>query len=135
MSEQSELIADDSSPAAVVVSWVMACAPKRVWQQLISKSGAQALLGPGATFGEKGQTWASDDGHSGVVRTLHPLEEIRFSFRKDLETTPSMVQILLAPTDDSTELTLTHTNVDPADEAWFEQRWNDAMASIEAGLA
>ena len=135
MSEQSELIAGDSSPAEVVVSQVMACDTKRVWQQLISKQGAQALLGPGAVFGEKGQTWASDDGHSGVVRTLHPLEEIRFSIRRDEQPSLSMVQIMLAPVGDSTEVTLTHSNVDPADSASYQQRWQDALASVEASLA
>jgi len=134
MSEQSELIAGDTSPAAVVVSRVMAHPVKRVCQVLMAADGAEALLGPGAAFGGKGQSWTSTDGRSGVVRTLHPLEELRFTCRKEDGSRPSMVQIDLAPDGDQTTLTLTHSNLQGAEES-LPQRWQDALGRIEACLA
>lgn len=136
MSDQSELIADDSSPAAVVVSQVMACPVKRVWQHLISATGAEALLGPGAFFGAKGQTWSSADGLSGVVRTLHPMEELRFTIRREGQTSHSMVQFDLAAEGDGTKVSVTHSNLEPgADVDSLHGRWQDALARIEASLA
>ena len=49
----------------------------QVWQTLISSSGAEALLGPGAAFGGKGEPWHSDEGPSGVLRSYHPQEQLR----------------------------------------------------------
>ena len=133
MSEQSELIAGDSLPATVVVSQVMAHPVKRVWHVLMAPAGAEALLGPGAFFGGKGQTWSSTDGRSGVVRTLHPLEEIRFTCRTEDGSRPSMVQIDLVPDGDQTELTVTHSNYSGVENV--QQRWKDALGRIEACLA
>jgi len=135
MSEQSELITGDLSPATVVVSRVVACPVKRVWKELISVTGAEALLGPGARFGEKGQTWASTDGRSGVVRTLHPLEEIRFTCRRGDQSGagsggPSMVQIDLLPSGDATTLTVTHSNLGDVDPEQAQERWQHALTRI-----
>ena len=136
MSEQSELITGDQSPAAVVVSRVVTCPAKRVWNELISTTGAETLLGPGARFGEKGQTWTSTNGRSGVVRTLHPLEELRFSLRQDASETPSLVQIDLVPSGENTTLTLTHSNLDGGiDQAGLTQRWQDALQRISDCVA
>ena len=132
MSEQSELITGDSSPAAVVVSQVMAHPVKRVWEVLMAPAGAEALLGPGASFGGKGQTWSSTNGRSGVVRTLHPLEEIRFTCRHD-GSRPSMVQVDLVPDGDRTTLLVTHSNYNGVENV--QQRWQHALGRIEACLA
>jgi len=136
MSEQSELIADGGSPAAVVVSQEVAYPVKRVWEHLISSAGAEALLGPGAFFGAKGQTWSSDNGLSGVVRTLHPMEELRFTIRRDGQPSHSMVQLDLAAEGDGTLMTVTHSNLeDGADIESLGGRWQDALGRIEASLA
>ena len=136
MSEQSEIIADGSLPATVVVSHVVSSPVKRVWNELMSPEGAETLLGPGAHFGGKGQTWSSNDGRSGVTRSLHPLEQIRFSIRKDDQSHPSMVQIDLAACDGGTKLTVTHTNLsDDIDRADLGQRWQAALQRVDDSLA
>jgi len=134
MSDQSELNDSNNPPAAVVVSRSVACPVKRVWKELMTSQGAEALLGPGAAFGEKGQSWTSADGLTGVVRTLHPLEEIRFSIRQD-DREPSMVQIDLVPEGDKTTLTVTHSNLrDDTDRLWLTGRWEAALGRIDAYL-
>lgn len=136
MSEQSELNASHSSPATVVVSRTLACPVKRVWKELMTPAGAEALLGPGAEFGEKGHTWQSADGRTGVVRTLHPMEELRFSFRKDDQSNPSIVRIDLSPDGESTTLVVTHSNLDEdIDQEWVTQRWQAALERIDNYLA
>lgn len=132
MSEQSEPNAANSSAAPVVVSRTVACPVKRVWKELMTKDGAEALLGPGAEFGEKGHTWRSADGRTGVVRTLHPMEELRFSFRKDDQSPPTIVRIDLTADGDSTTLLVTHSNLgDDIDPAWVTQRWQAALERID----
>ena len=132
MSEQSELIAPNQSPAAVVVSHTVACPVKRVWKELMSQAGAEALLGPGAQFGEKGHTWTSADGRTGVIRTLHPLEQLRFSFRVNAESNPSIVQIDLVPEGEQTTLTVTHSSLgEDIDPDWVAGRWQAALQRID----
>ncbi|MCL2654051.1 MAG: SRPBCC domain-containing protein [Propionibacteriaceae bacterium] len=135
MSEQSEVAASNPVPAEVVVSRILACPAKRVWKELMTKQGAEALLGPGAEFGEKGHTWTSEDGLAGVTRTLHPIEEIRFSIRQD-DKPPSMVQIDLLPEGDTTTLKVTHSNLnEDTDRPWLVGRWEAALGRIDAYLA
>jgi len=135
MSEQSELSDFHQEPATVVVSRTLTCPVKRVWKELMTKQGAEALLGPGAEFGEKGHTWTSADGRTGVVRTLHPMEEIRFSLRQD-DNPPSLVQIDLAAEGDMTAATVTHSNLnETTDRQWLVGRWEAALGRIDAFLA
>ena len=135
MSEQSEVGTSNQEPAEVVVSRTLTCPAKRVWKELMTKQGAEALLGPGAEFGEKGHTWTSEDGRTGVMRSLHPMEEIRFSFRQD-DNPPSMVQIDLVPDGDTTTLKVTHSNLnEDTDRQWLVGRWEAALGRIDAYLA
>lgn len=136
MSEQSESNTAHPSPATVVVSRTVTCPVKRVWKELMAPAGAETLLGPGAEFGEKGHTWTAADGRSGVIRTLHPLEEIRFSFRRDEQATPSIVQIDLTADGDDTTLTVTHSNLDDStDPQQQAARWEAALERIDTYLA
>jgi len=135
MSEPSEVNASNQEPAEVVVQRTLTCPAKRVWKELMTTQGAEALLGPGAEFGEKGHTWTSEDGRTGVMRSLHPMEEIRFSFRQD-DNPPSMVQIDLVPDGDNTTLKVTHSNLnDDTDRQWLVGRWEAALGRIDAYLA
>ena len=136
MSEQSELNASNQSPAAVVVSRTLACPVKRVWKELMAPAGAEALLGPGAEFGEKGHTWTSTDGRTGVIRTLHPLEEIRFSCRQEGQSSPSVVRIDLTANGDTTTVVITHSNLgDDVETQQVTQRWEGALECIDTYLA
>ena len=118
--------------AAVVVSRTVGVPVKDVWKFFMSAAGAEALLGPGAHLGEKGRGWASDDGHNGVVRTLHPNEEIRFSFRSDDASTFSMVKLEMFQQGDDTQLTITHDRLWPdTDLAKLTNRWTAALERID----
>ena len=45
-----------------------------------SPAGAEALLGEGATLGGKGEPYHCSDGTGGVLRSYHPLEQLRVSW-------------------------------------------------------
>ena len=128
--------APEPTDATVVVATTVACPAKLVWKVLMTRPGAEALLGPGAELGLKGSTWRADDGRSGVVRSLHPLEEIRFSFRLDDKAVPSVVELTLEPADDATVLTVTHSRLaDDVDPGWVRGRWEAALRRIDELLA
>ena len=119
----------------VVVSRSVAYPVRKVWQVLMSKSGAEAMLGPGAQFGEKGHSWVAEDGRSGVIRSLHPLEEIRFSFRKDDDSAPTVVELALQPDGDTTVLTATHSRLQDMDLEWVKGRWEAALDRVAECVA
>jgi uncharacterized protein YndB with AHSA1/START domain len=124
------------SELTVAVSRTVSKPVKEVWRVLMTKDGAECLLGEGAEFGQKGHTWTSTTGRTGVIRSLHPLEEIRFSYRKDDHATPSIVEILLNPEGDSTTLKITHSNLLPrtnTDE--LTAKWEAALARLDEFLA
>ena len=122
--------------ATVVVSRTVACPVKQVWKVLMTKEGAEALLGPGAVLGQKGSTWEAEDGRTGVIRSLHPLEEIRFSLRKDALADPTVVELTLTPDDEATVLRLTHSRLgDDLDRDWVRDRWEAALDRIQEHLA
>ncbi|MDR0837586.1 MAG: SRPBCC domain-containing protein [Propionibacteriaceae bacterium] len=110
---------------------------KDVWKALMTKEGAEALLGEGGEIGLKGQTWNSINGKSGVIRSLHPLEQVRFSIRReDGKFGPSLVSVDLTPEGDKTLIAITHTNLtDDVDFAWLTSRWEAALDRIEVHLA
>ena len=122
--------------AAVVVSRTVACPVKQVWKVLMTKEGAEALLGRGAEFGQKGSTWEAEDGRGGVIRSLHPLEQIRFSYRKDALADPTTVELTMAPQGEATVLRLTHSRLDDdLDLEWVRGRWEAAFDRIQEHLA
>ena len=122
--------------ATVVVSRAVACPVKQVWKVLMTKEGAEALLGPGAEFGQKGSTWEAANGLGGVIRSLHPLEEIRFSLRKDPLADPTVVELTLTPEDEATVLRLTHSRLQgDLDLEWVRDRWEAARDRIQEHLA
>ena len=128
--------ASEPQDDTVVVSRSVAYPVRRVWQVLMSKAGAEAMLGPGAEFGEKGHSWVAQDGRSGVIRSLHPLEEIRFSFRKDDDSAPTVVQLALKSDGDTTVLTATHSKLQPdMDLDWVKGRWEAALDRVAECVA
>lgn len=80
--------------------------PTRVWELLVSSTGTQALLGSGATIGAKGQTYHADDGSQGVVRSFHPLEQLRLSWHASPDAQGCLVEIDLSPAGAGTTLDL-----------------------------
>jgi len=97
-----------------------------VWETLISRTGAEALLGPGATFGGKGEPWHSDEGPSGVLRSYHPQEQLRLSWHETPDAAASVVELDLTDDAGSTRLDLRHDRI-AGDADTYEQRWTGAL--------
>ncbi|MDR2620050.1 MAG: SRPBCC domain-containing protein [Propionibacteriaceae bacterium] len=125
------------SDTTVSVSRVVSATVKSVWKALMTKEGAEALLGEGAEIGDKGHTWSSVNGKSGVIRSLHPLEQIRFSIRReDGKFGPSMVEVDLTAIAEQTQVTITHSSLtEDVDKAWLVSRWEAALDRIEVHVA
>lgn len=134
--EQTSEVTGETGGTSVVVSRTLPQPIKAVWEVLMTDDGAEALLGPGAKLGAKGHTWQSHNGRQGVIRSFHPLEEIRFSWRLKENTAPTMVSVLLnALSDDSTEIEIKHSNLTPdIDRDWVHDRWSGALERIESEL-
>jgi uncharacterized protein YndB with AHSA1/START domain len=122
---------------AISVSRAVSASVKDVWKALMTKEGAEALLGEGGEIGAKGHTWNSVNGKSGVIRSLHPLEQIRFSIRReDGKFGPSMVEVNLASDGEQARVTITHTALtEDVDKAWLVSRWEAALDRIEVHVA
>lgn len=134
MSEQSKNEAPEPSPDVVVVTRTIDQPLKRVWGVLMTKEGSEALLGRGAMLGEKGQAWKAADGRSGVIRSFHPFEQVRFWWRKNDDAPASLVDLQVkAPDEGHTELTVTHSRlVAGVDPAYLQGRWEAALERIES---
>lgn len=105
----------------------------QVWQILISSSGAEALLGPGAAFGGKGEPWRSDEGPSGVLRSYHPQEQLRLSWHENPDAPASIVELDLADDGGATRVDLRHDRLD-GDRSAYEQRWNGALERLDRAV-
>ncbi len=99
--EQTSEVTAETEGSTVVVSRTVKQPVKVVWDVLMTDDGAEALLGPGAKLGSKGHTWHSHNGREGVIRSFHPLEQIRFSYRSNAARTPSVVAVNLKPASDN----------------------------------
>jgi uncharacterized protein YndB with AHSA1/START domain len=123
----------DAESAAVHVARAVAAPPERVWQCLSSADGARALLGDGARLGAKGEPWRSADGTHGVLRSYHPLEQVRVSWHAEEDDPASIVDLRLAPDDggDGTVLDLRHEHL-PAgvDVDGLRTRWESALGRL-----
>ena len=93
---QTSGASDGSGAPTVRVSRTVGAPLVHVWEVLVSPAGAQALLGQGAVLGGKGEPYHSADGTSGVVRSYHPLEQLRVSWHVTPDSPPSIVELDLA---------------------------------------
>ncbi len=101
---------------------------KEVWKLLVTREGAEALLGVGGELGDKGDSWHAADGTFGVVRSYHPLEQIRFSWHPAEETPPTIVEVDLSAEESGTRLEITHQHIPTYfDSAALTRRWETAL--------
>jgi uncharacterized protein YndB with AHSA1/START domain len=127
-----ETLENSSDTAQVNVNRSVSQSIKDVWKTLVTKEGAEALLGPGAVLGDKGDGWRADDGTFGVIRTYHPLEEIRFSWHVTEDAPKTMVEVRLNKVaDGETLIELVHDRI-PAyyDIAKLTRRWEKALDKL-----
>lgn len=115
----------------VIVSRSVSKPVKDVWKLLATREGAEALLGPGGELGDKGDSWHASDGTFGVVRSYHPLEQIRFSWHAAEEAPKTIVEVGLATDDSGTVLEITHQNIpNYFDAAALTRRWETALERL-----
>lgn len=112
----------------VTVSRSVSQPVKEVWKLLVTREGAEALLGVGGELGDKGDSWHAADGTFGVVRSYHPLEQIRFSWHPAEETPPTIVEVDLSVEEAGTRLEITHQHIPTYfDTAALARRWEAAL--------
>ena len=129
----TEQVEDAQASVTTVVSRVVDYPVKQVWAVLLSPEGQTALLGEGASLGDKGDTWKAADGTWGVTRSYHPLEEIRFSWHKDEDSPKTWVELTLtpiSPTQTKIQISHDHSNAD-FDVVRLTAHWKAALARID----
>jgi uncharacterized protein YndB with AHSA1/START domain len=105
----TELLIEENTQDATVVARVVSEPIKKVWAALLTPAGQAALLGDGATLGDKGDRWQANDGSCGVTRSYHPMEEVRFSWRASEDAPRTMVDLTFEKVDDnSTKVAIRH---------------------------
>lgn len=130
--ESSEVPADSAQGTPVIkVSRVVPFPIDQVWQLLTTSAGAEALLGKGAKLGTKGEPWHSADGSYGVVRSYHPMEQVRLSWHANEHASATLVDLRLTSQGSDTRLDLRHENIDDAALGQvLPQRWDAALDRI-----
>jgi len=132
--EPSAVPTDGAQGAPVIkVSRVVPLTLDQVWQLLTTSAGAEALLGKGAALGAKGEPWRSVDGSHGVVRSYHPMEQVRLTWHADEHAAATLVDLRLTSEGTGTRLDLRHEHVqDPALGQSLPHRWDEALDRIGA---
>jgi len=104
-----------------------------VWQALISPQGTGIWLGEGAVLGGKGESYHCTDGTTGVVRSYHPLEQLRVSWHADDYAPATLIEVDLEPDGDSTMLRVHHDGIpDAGQRAALESRWSSRLDDLVA---
>lgn len=127
----SQVNTEESTEAShsVVLSRQVPSPVKEVWRRLVTDEGADAILGDGAVLGDKGHSWRSADGAYGVVRSYHPLEQIRFTWHSGEGAPSTMVDLRVTVVDDANTLVeITHDRLgEDADVREMRGRWEQAL--------
>ena len=104
-----------------------------VWQALISPQGTGIWLGEGAVLGGKGESYHCADGSTGVVRSYHPLEQLRVSWHADDYAPASLIEVDLTNDGEATTVHLHHDGItDAGQRAALESRWNSRLDELIA---
>jgi uncharacterized protein YndB with AHSA1/START domain len=135
--ESSEVPTEGAQGAPVVeVSRVVPFPIDKVWQLLTTSEGAEALLGQGAMLGTKGEPWRCEDGSHGVVRSYHPMEQVRLTWHADEHAAATLVDLRLTAEGSDTRLDLRHERLaDPMLSQNMPHHWDEALARISATTA
>jgi len=132
--ESEELSAGKAEPLTVTVSRPVAAPLEHVWEVLVGADGAVALLGEGAVLGSKGEPYHCADGTLGVVRSYHPLEQLRVSWHENADAPMSIVELDLRADGEGTLLELRHDKLHGEAVAQSSRaRWTaslDALARL-----
>ncbi|MDR3070432.1 MAG: hypothetical protein LBU38_05425 [Propionibacteriaceae bacterium] len=123
----------ETQGTTVTVSQVVSKSLKETWKLIVSKEGNEALLGKGGIIGDKGDEWHSEEGTFGVIRSYHPLEQIRFYWYAAEGAPKTVVEVVLSADGEGTLITISHQRV-PAyfDQTKLANRWQAAIDNIVA---
>lgn len=121
----------DAQDTTVTITRLVSSSVKEVWKVLNTPAGGEALLGAGGVIGEKGDSWRADDGTWGVIRSYHPLEQLRFTWHAGPDAPNTLVDLRLIPAGDATNVEVRHEHV-PAtsDTAALVRHWESALARV-----
>jgi len=125
---------ENAKDTAVVVKRSVSQPVKQVWKSLASHAGAEALLGPGGELGDKGEDWRSVDGTYGVIRSYHPLEEVRFTWYAADNAPKTMVLVTMAASEDGGSVIEVRHDQVPAyfDKSALAARWEAFLDKLVA---
>ena len=130
---EAQSAGEPGDPLTVKVSRPVAAPLAHVWEVLVSPKGAQALLGEGAVLGAKGEPYHCTDGASGVLRSYHPLEQLRVSWHQTPDSPPTIVEVDLRADGDGAVLELTQNHLNEAsDVTVLSDRWSAALSAVAA---
>jgi uncharacterized protein YndB with AHSA1/START domain len=101
-----------------------------VWEALVSPKGTATWLGEGAVLGDKGQSYHCADGTVGVVRSFHPLEQLRLSWHQQVDVEPSLIEIDVAVEGAGTSLRLWHDGLPEADREKMQTHWRQRLQAL-----
>jgi uncharacterized protein YndB with AHSA1/START domain len=128
---EAQPVGKTDGPPTVTVSRAVSAPLTHVWEVLVSPAGSQALLGGGAVLGAKGEPYHCEDGAYGVVRSYHPLEQLRVSWHSTPDEPPTIVEVDLRADGDATVLDLSQTHLrDGLDLAALEERWSRGLSAV-----
>ena len=123
----------NTEDTAVVVSRSVSLPVKEIWRLLTSRAGSEALLGAGGELGDKGDTWHAADGTYGVVRSYHPLEEVRLTWHAAADAPSTIVEVRTQAAEGETTVEVRHVNVPSYfDKAALARRWEKFLDDLVA---
>jgi uncharacterized protein YndB with AHSA1/START domain len=106
------------------------------WDFLISPDGLRLWLGEVGDPLAKGADYATEDGTTGEVRSLHPRDRVRLTWKPPGRELPATVQVTVRPGRRGTTVNF-HTErlASESERERFRGRWREALDRIEARLA
>jgi uncharacterized protein YndB with AHSA1/START domain len=117
----------------VTVSRSVSQPVKEIWKLLVTRQGAEALLGAGGELGDKGDSWHAADGTYGVIRSYHPLEQIRFSWHAAEDAPKTIVEVDLSAAGDATTVEIRHEHIPSYfDSSALTRKWEQALEKLAA---
>lgn len=101
-----------------------------VWNALTSRDGTAVWLGPGAVLGDKGQSYRCDDGSHGVMRSFHPLQQLRLSWHAPDDGPGTMIEVDVTPVPSGTRLRLWHEGLPAVARDLMRTRWSAHLGAL-----
>lgn len=111
--------------------------PSTVWTYLTSRNGIRRWLGGGLDLpAARGDHYTAPDGTTGEVRSFHPLDRIRLTWRPVDWDHASIVQVAIADRGGRTLLRFHQERLaDPDERARQRTHWAGVMDGVMADLA